>query len=197
MHPAEHNTLLLEHRNAALTSLYLSKDFNDCINKMDPEHLREDLKAEVMLILMEKEPELIVGLEQRGELKFFTVRIILNQVRSNTSPFVVKYRQCLTFNDDEEYIDNSIGDKKQMEAIVYLNGAELPTRLRRECQSDAVMRYINNELYWYDKAIMLLYIKHGSYRLIEKETRIPWESCYSTVRKCITKIRQEVLNVVE
>lgn len=180
MHPAEHNIQLLEHRNAALSSLYTSTDFNDCINKMEPEHLREDLKQEVMLVLMEKDPALICAMQSRGELRWYVVRTILNMVQSKSSPFVKRYRTQTT-----NVIPENVPVKE-------LNG-----RVVRELREDAVTRYIQTELYWYDRAIVELYIKHGSYRKIEAETRIPWESCYSTVRKCITKIRKEVLNVTE
>lgn len=212
MHPAADNIQLLEHRNAAITLLYQSKDFNDCINKMEPDHLREDLKQEVILILMEKDPALIVAMDQRGELRWYVVRTILNMVCSNSSPFTKKYRKYI--NDYVAQIDGGLVEfvsnegtelndrqyrfsKKINDGLIYKNGAELPGRLRRECQSDAVMNYINHELYWYDRAIIMLYMKHGSYRKIEEETRIPWESCYSTVRKCIAKIRKEVLDVAE
>lgn len=179
MHPAADNILLLEHRNIAIESLYTSKDFNDCINKMEPEHLRDDLKQEVMLILMEKDPLMIVAMNNRNELKWYVVRTILNMVRSNSSPYSKKYRIITT-------------DKVPEKPVQELNG-----RVVKELREQAVLHYINNELYWYDRAILQLYMKHGSYRKIEEETRIPWESCGNTIRKCIKKIRKEVLDVTE
>jgi hypothetical protein len=38
-----------------------------------------------------------------------------------------------------------------------------------------------------------LYLKLGNYRAIEDETNIPWESCYSTIRKVIKKVRDHVI----
>lgn len=185
MHPAEHDIRLLEHRNKAIADLFTSKEFNDCINKMEPAHLRDDLKQEVVLALMEKEPAMIIGLQERGELKWFVVRIIITMVTgSKSTPFVKLYRKHF----EEFNIDHPAMNQPDFP----ING-----RVVRELREQAVQYYIKHELYWYDRAIMELYMKHGSYRKIEEETRIPWESCYSTVRKCITRIRKEVLNVSE
>lgn len=184
MHPAEHDIRLLEHRNKAIADLFTSTEFNDCINKMEPAHLRDDLKQEVMLVLMEKDPALIVGMARRGELRWFVVRTILNMVCTDRSTFYKKYNRLHEeFNTDHPAMN---------EPDFPMNG-----RVVRELREQAVQHYIKYELYWYDRAIMELYMKHGSYRKIEEETRIPWESCYSTVRKCITRIRKEVLNVYE
>lgn len=46
-----------------------------------------------------------------------------------------------------------------------------------------------NELSWYEKAIVIAYLRLGNYRAIEKDTMIPWESCYKTVQKAFAKIQ--------
>lgn len=81
-------------KNDIIAELYRSREFNDCIGKMEPEHLRDDLKAEVTLILLETNDEKIMSLaEQKDALKFYTVRIILNLIKSKTSNFYKTYRQ--------------------------------------------------------------------------------------------------------
>lgn len=81
-------------KNEIITAMYNSKEFNDCINKMEPDHLRDDLRAEVILILLETADDKIMKLhEQKDGLKFYTVRIILNLIQSKTSSFYKKYRQ--------------------------------------------------------------------------------------------------------
>ena len=79
-------------KNQIIEELYRSKEFNDCIGKMEPEHLRDDLKAEVALILLETPDTKIAGLSEQGNLKFYAVRIILNLIQSKTSTFFKKYR---------------------------------------------------------------------------------------------------------
>lgn len=161
-------------KNEIVAQLFSSKEFNDCIGKMDPEHLRDDLRGEVILILLETDEKKLRDLQDNGGLKFYTVRIILNLIQSKTSPFYKKYRQHTT-----DYIpENSIDDG--------LNG-----RVYKELQEEKAIAIID-KMYWYDREIVRLYMKLGSYRAIEKDTGIPWESCYSTIRKAINQIRNEL-----
>lgn len=79
-------------KNEIITELYNSKEFNDCINKMEPDHLRDDLRAEVALILLETDDQKLQEIHANKALKFYTVRIILNLIQSKTSAFYKKYR---------------------------------------------------------------------------------------------------------
>lgn len=80
-------------KNEIITALYESREFNECIGKMEPDHLQDDLRSEVMLILLETPEEKIKQLHERNELKFYTVRVILNLIQSKSSPFYKKFRQ--------------------------------------------------------------------------------------------------------
>ena len=102
-------------KNQIIEELYNSREFNDCINKMEPEHLRDDLRAEVVLILLETDETKIRQLHEKGELKFYTVRIILNLIKSKTSAFFKKYRQ-LTVEIDI----NVLYDAKHRGSIAHL-----------------------------------------------------------------------------
>ncbi len=55
----------------------------------------KDLCQEVYCIILSYRPEQIVDLWEHGDMDFFLVRIIMNQLRSNTSPFYYKYRKHL------------------------------------------------------------------------------------------------------
>lgn len=177
-------------KNQIITELFQSKEFNECINKMDPDHLRDDLRSEVMLILCEKSEDEIISLQAEGRLRFYTVRIILNLIQSSTSPFYKKYRQ-----QHAEYVETgeAVEDLKTklIEHYEEQQSREIDIRLIREMKEDEVMAAIN-QLYWYDKEVILLYMKHGNYRAIETETGIPWESTYNTIQKAFKKIRQRV-----
>lgn len=168
-------------KNKIVAELFESKEFNDCINKMEPEHLRDDLKAEVMLILLETDDEKLKGLHKKNELKFYTVRIILNLIQSKTSPFYKKYR-----------MSTSVFSEPCSPCVVETIEPEgFDDRLKRELRNERAIQIIDT-LYWYDKTIVNLYLELGSYRAIEKDTGIPWESCYSTIRKVIKQIRNEL-----
>lgn len=163
-------------KNQIIEELYKSKEFNDCIGKMEPEHLRDDLKAEVTLILLEIDEHKILEMHSKGVLRFFTARIIINQIFSITSPFYKNYRQQ----------HGEIKDR-----IAY-DEADIAERATREEIEEQAMREIDN-LYWYNSGIIKLYLKHGNYRAIEEDTGIPYSSAYKTIQKSFQEIRQKVL----
>jgi hypothetical protein len=159
-------------KNKIISDLFVSKDFNSCIGKMKPEHLQDDLKAEVALILCELPEEKVIQLHNNGGLKFYTVRIILNQIQSNSSPFFKKFRQ--------QNLDISEVNETDIEQGVDYNP-----------KKDAAIVAIDG-LPWYDREIVKMYAIHGTYRAIEKETGIPFESIYKTVQKACKAIRKKV-----
>lgn len=191
-------------KNEIIEELYKSREFNECINRMNPEHLRDDLKGEVMLILLEAKEDLIRDLHRTKGLKFYAVRIILNLIQSKTSRFYKMYRQySLQIADNNAAIavhDNNDNDipiaagkalQRHYGRTHNQGSEEIHDRQRRELMQDQAAAIVEG-MYWYDKAIIELYIKLGSYRKIEKETGISWESCYSTVQKAFKKIRNEL-----
>ena len=92
-------------KSEIIEELYNSKNFNDCINKMDPDYLRDDLKAEVILVVCEMSDERLYQMYESKSLTFFVVRIILNMIKSKTSGFYRKYR--LTKIEIDSFYDNA------------------------------------------------------------------------------------------
>lgn len=164
-------------KNSIVTELYKSKEFNDCINKMEPEHLRDDLRSEVIVILLETDEAKLHTLHSTGGLKYYTVRIILNLIQSKTSRFFRRYRQHTA-----ELTDRFIAPPEE----------DHQERKDKEDKEDQALSEIDN-LYWYDKTVLELYMKHGNYRAIEQVTQIPYSSTYKTIRKSIKEIQQKVL----
>lgn len=163
-------------RNEIVTELYNSKDFNDCIGKMEPEHLRDDLRAEVALILLETDERKLIEMHANGGLKYYTVRIIINSILSKSSPFYKRYRRQLA-----ELVDRfTVGEDQDFEE-----------RMTREEIEDKALSEIDN-LYWYNTKMVRLYMEMGNYRAIEKDTGIPYSSAYKTVQKSIEIIKEKV-----
>lgn len=156
-------------RNQIITQLFTSLDFKSCIKKMKPEHLQDELMAEVGLILCEKPELMIIELWELGKLKFYTVRIILNLVQSTTSGFYKKFRV------------NNLELSQIIEPII----------TEYDSRKDHAMDEIEN-LYWYDREILKLYAEHGTYRKVEEVTGIPFESIYKTVQKGAAAIRRRL-----
>lgn len=164
-------------KNEIIAELYESREFNDCINKMEPEHLRDDLRSEVVLILLETPEEKIQLInEQVNGLKYYTVRVILNLIQSKTSKFYKQYRQQLAeLNDRFAYEFTDLEEREQREQV-----------------EDKAMNEIDN-LYWYNKEMVRLYLQHGNYRAIEEITRIPYSSAYKTIQRSLQEIKLKVL----
>lgn len=201
-------------KNEIIGELFTSKDFISCINKMEPASLREDLKSEVALVLLEKEDSLIIGLHQRSELKFYTVRVILNMIQSKTSPF---YR---TFRSNSFLARNGSKHKDTLyHRALAVDLTAIETRFSKifeddlfsgdagwfqdeiqeklvdspgyDTKPDEALNELDN-LYWYDREIMKLYAEYGTFRKVEEVTQIPWESVYKTVRKNCEIIRKKI-----
>lgn len=151
----------------------------------------------------------VVELHGRGELNFYVARVILNQIRSNTSPFYNTYRKLVHSYEEIEWEEDGNNNNKAVlkhiknisnEVSRKLNGQtgkiyERPTpvidieeRAKRELLEDFTLEQINH-LPFYESEMVKLYMKAGSYRSMEKMTRIPHESCHKTVRKAIQKLR--------
>lgn len=199
-------------RDQIIHNLFTGTNFSSCISKMEPDHLREDLKQEVILVVCEMPHEKVIGLYERKELDFYVARIILNHVKSNTSPFYKKYRRAFYeyFGDirkDQEAgfqtkqgVDlTKAGEKAALKHLVVdFTPEEESSRARedREMLEDEAMAEIaamkDHKEHWYAYELIQLYIKHNNFRAIEKETRIPFISCYKTIKKTILEIRAKV-----
>lgn len=188
-------------KNEIITALFLSKDFDDCINSRCPPHLKEDFKAEIALILCEKKESLLVDLYQRNQLKFFVVRIMLNQL-GNNGPFYKKHRMIIniapfdsqTSNEidrtSETYFD-SIFSKEQLSE----RDEQYIDRLQKEEFEDVLIAKVRAEidnLHWYKAGLLNLYLKLGSFRAVAKQTRIPVMSIHSVVKPGLKEIRDSL-----
>lgn len=161
-------------RNQIVEQLFVGKNFNDCLRKMEPEHLQEDLKMEVISIVCEWPDEKVIKLYEEKSLEFYVVRVILNQVKSKTSPFAKLYRTPIVPITKE-----------------VLNVEEdLEARAIKEMVEDLTIEEINR-LYWYDAEMIRLYLKLGSFRAIEEDTGIPFISCYKNIKKSLNTLKRK------
>ena len=69
-----------------------------------------DLVQDVLVELLNQEK--IVGLYQRGQLKFYIMRIIRNNLQSATSRFFYRYRRFSLLNSGDKALSNYDGEEK-------------------------------------------------------------------------------------
>ena len=158
-------------KNEILAQYWTSKEVNDAFDKMHPEELRYDLKAEVFLVLCEMNDEKLVGLFERNELKFYIVRIMLNMIKSDRSTFYKNYRNYTEFVD-QDYVSDDYDRTNMFE--------KLETNM--------------NGLHWYNKEILKLYaidFKKNAKELSRK-TGIPYMSIIRTINKTKKQMKTNI-----
>lgn len=64
----------------------------------------DDLVQDILIELLSQEK--IVSLYQRGQLKFFIMRIVRNNIQSNTSRFFYRYRRFSLLNSGPERLES-------------------------------------------------------------------------------------------
>ena len=107
-------------KNNIITEIFNSEEYDKVINNLfkGDDYLKQDLKQELFLILLEKDEELIKNLYETNGLKFYFTRIVLNQVKSQTSPFYTKYRQSeLKYEIAMEGAEDRIADFEDEESL--------------------------------------------------------------------------------
>jgi len=158
---------------------------------MEPAHLRDDLRAEVIAVLCERDD--VAAMHERGELLFFAIRMVCNMIKSNRSTFARKYRTMHEELNGMDVADLPVNGRMQKEALeepVY----EIFLKLKPLVHSRSFTwcEDLKPIMKPYDQNIVSLYMKLGSFRLIEEETGIPWESCYKTFNNAMRKIKEHV-----
>jgi hypothetical protein len=158
-------------KNEILAQYWTLKEVNDAFEKMQPEELRYDLKAEVFLVLCEMNEEKLIGMFERNELKFYIVRIMLNMIKSDRSTFYKNYRNYTEFTDQDFVIDDY--DKTSMFE-----------KLEENMEG----------LHWYNKEILKLYaidFKKNAKELSRK-TGIPYMSIVRTINKTKKQMKTNI-----
>lgn len=156
-------------KNKIVEQYWLNDEVNQAFAKMQPEELQYDLKVEVFMVLLEMEDEKLFGLYERGEIRFYIVRTMLNMIKSDRSQFWKKYRNYTEYEDKEqaETEQNSVID-------VMKNGIE--------------------KLHWYQKEILNLYTFefNKNAKELSRKTGIPYMSIIRTLKQTKTELKKHI-----
>lgn len=172
----------MQTKNAIIEKLFTGKNFRDCISKMKPDHLQDDLKMEVILVVCEWSEEKVVKLHNDGALEFYVVRVILNLIQSTTSPFYKKYRMVtVPLNGNTKHLHSD---------------DDIEERMMREELEDATLDQIN-QLYWYDAELVRIFMRVGTFRAVGQDIGIPWQTCYKTIKKALKILKGKAMPEVQ
>lgn len=178
---------------------------------MNPQHLRDDLKQELFVILCEMPDSKIEALHTNNQLRYYVTRIVLNMIASSTSPFHKKYRQFT--------LDSTVGDSKAnllLEESEYhskdsrsfvikfckdLSSEFIDDVEQKEIEHTKLIDEVNRVLDSmpdYDRNLFLDYVEKGSAGKMIKEmdrltgAHIPKRSILATVKRVKETIKTQM-----
>lgn len=95
--------------NEIITELARNKVVEEIISNISKGTFKdtEELAQDIYLNLLEKSPDLIEKLYEKGELKYFIVRMVHNNLFSHNSPYFQKYQR---WNERRSEITQDIKD---------------------------------------------------------------------------------------
>ena len=147
-----------------------------------------DLQQEVTLILLEKPTEKIIELQASGFLKWYIVRIIMSQFKSNNSAFHKKYRHF-----DHNYPTHELLD------CYHPIFEETDHEYHKESQrkADALKRAFTaldkSNSFPYEQRLLDLYLQVGKKRKVSEMTGIPYRTVLKNLNDIHAKLRAACL----
>jgi hypothetical protein len=156
-------------KNKIIEQYWLNDEVNEAFAKMQPEELQYDLKVEVFMVLLEMEELKLFGLYERGEIRFYIVRTMLNMIKSGRSGFWKKYRNYTEYNGKEVAEIENISVIDLME-----QGIE--------------------KLHWYQKEILNLYTFNfnKNAKELSRQTGIPYMSIIRTLKQTKSELKKHI-----
>jgi hypothetical protein len=160
-------------RNEIITHYYQDENINTSLATLCPEHLRNDLKQHIFLILLEKPEGELIAMHFRGQIRFFIGRIIINSIRGNGRS---------SFNK----LYNPSGEELTTEFI-----AEDECPVEKELSLTECVQAAEN-LYWYNRELLNQYLELGSYRKVAEKVGIPHMAVFDAVKKAKQEIKEKI-----
>lgn len=162
-------------RNDIIQKLYLDADISKALGKMQPIELQDDLRQEIFLIICEMPEQKFNDIHEKGYLKFFLVRTMLNMAKSDRSNFYMMFRK--PFEEIHEKYDRK--NDEYCEEI------------------DLIVKESIKQLYWYEQEVFRLYSQNGrNIKALSRETGIPYRSLFETIKKVRATLKTKIKNYV-
>lgn len=173
--------------NTIISDYYTSKDIISFFKNIASDWW-EELRQDVFLTICEYDSNKIVDMHERKCLKFFIVRIGLNQFRSKNSKFFYQNFKNQRISDniiDDELIENS-------DHILFANQLfELQDENaynKIEAKIQAVEKSIS-ELRFFECEVLKLYLELGTYKNVSQKTGIPIRTIANGVKNAINNVK--------
>jgi hypothetical protein len=173
--------------NTIISDYYTNKDIINFFKNIAGEWW-EELRQDVFLTICEYDHAKIEDMAERKCLKFFIVRIGLNQFRSKNSKFYYQNFKNQRLSDniiDDELIENS-------DHILFANHLfELQDENaydKIEAKIQAVEKTID-DLRFFECEVLKLYLQLGTYKNVSIKTGIPIRTIANGVKNAIKNVK--------
>ena len=163
-------------KDKAIVDLLSDKSLNELALKIAGDN-SGDLIQEVALLLLEMEEEKWNEINEGGYLRWYVIRTMLNMATSSRSTFSRKYELHQHKGILRDVEDSEGYDFEKEDDI-------------------ALLEVLLERHHWYDRDMLKLYLKEGSYRKVSAATGIPFKSVGNTVKKTITKLRKDYYGII-
>jgi hypothetical protein len=143
-----------------INKIAAGREYKDiCRNIAKGNQLYEDLFQELIIILCEYDPVKLEDIYDRGQIKWFIIKILTNQYKSKHSPFHKKFRAFSerTTISDIDFPEDPTDNNEDLLNIV-------DTAIERHLFTD------QND--WYETNLFKSYIEVGSLRKLSQKTGI-------------------------
>lgn len=164
--------------NEYIESIYLNKDFNNLISKMNPIDLQNDLKHETIMILFEMDCNKIIELSNRNELLKYTYGIVWKIVNSKRSTFYKNFRQN--------------NHKQMIEYLHTFDGKEIPQSLGMVANKLLQEKLNMNPYDAHESMIFTKYVELKSYQKVSDYFGIPFRHVYNVVNKTRKELKTKL-----
>lgn len=153
------------------------------ISKMQPDHLQDELRSEIFLVICEMNEDRLKEYWHEGykrkdcgeKLKHYIVRTMLNMAKSDRSTFYNKFRR--SFEEWNERMDVK-DEADQIEVR-----EEMAKRLKDNM----------NSLHWYEQKLIEIWAENGRNMIkISRDTGIPYRSLSKTIIKAKKELRIKI-----
>ena len=133
----------------------------------------DDLIQEVALVLIELPEEKWQQINEGGYLRYYVVRTMLNMATSPRSSFSKLYN---LYNYEKIDYDREEYDQEKEDDI-------------------QLLEILMEELHWYDKKILEMWLEEGSYRKVAAKVDIPFKSIGNSVKRALETLKQNYYGI--
>lgn len=179
-------------KHEILQDIYRSAEITEVVNRIQPEHIRDDLKQHVFLLLLEKTDEFIIGLYSIGKLKNYIVKVICQLVNFKEDKFHRanrRSREILIDFQNIQIIDNT-GEGDTFGRLISPDATM--ERKEKERMEDICVAELE-KIYPYNQELLRKYIEFGNYRKVAEWSGIPVMSVYDAIKTARKQLKKNVL----